>query len=142
MEYPIIIEMVPDGDGMQARATTSIERAFEAGRSIEDELRSVETDYESTIAGVREALASAGTGRSRDSRAYWLAGRLLAGFMTRLEQRGFYLVDKNGTPARHVGVSKTSVGKMIAFHRRYPDPSLIDTSIPWSVYRDNRELRR
>jgi hypothetical protein len=138
-QHPLVLEVTTAGGRTQVKATTSIERALEGGRSLEAELRFVEIDYRATLAGDGAALASAGRGRYRDARAYWLAGKYLADFMDRLEAQGFYLVEMNETPARHLGVSKSSVYKAIAFYRRHPDPRKIDLSIPWSAYRDNKE---
>jgi hypothetical protein len=141
-QYPVVLDIVDEGDRIQVKATTSIERALESAEPLQGELRDIENDYEAALAGVRAALASAGKGRARDPRAYWLAGKCLAEFTEQLEARGFYLVGKNTTPARHLGISASSVWKMIAFYRRYPDPSSINTSIPWSAYRDNKVPRR
>jgi len=138
-QHPVVLEVCPSGDGTQVKATTSIERALEEGKSLEAELRFVEMDYKASLAGAAAALASAGKGRYRDPRAYWLAGKYLADFMDRLEGQGFYLVDVNETPARHLGLSETSIKRIISFYRRYPDPGRIDLSIPWSVYRDSKE---
>ena len=140
-EYPVVLEAKTTGDSVKVKATTSIERALTGDRSLEAELRFIEMDYQATLGGARAALGSAGTGRRRDARAYWLAGKYLADFMDRLEAHGFYLVDMNKTPARHLGMSGSSISKAIAFYRRYPDPFSIDTSIPWSTYRDNKEPR-
>lgn len=137
--YPIVLEAKGVGGAFKVKATTSIERALTDDKSIEAELRFIEMDYEATLAAARAALSAAGKGMKRDPRAYWLAGKYLADFMDRLDGHGFYLVDPNETPARHLGTSASSVYKAIAFYRRYPDPSSIDLSIPWSTYRDNKE---
>jgi hypothetical protein len=137
-QYPVVIEVTRTKDDLQVKATTSIELVLEGGNSLETELGCVETDYKAALVGAGAALASAGRGRCRDPKAYWLAGRYLAEFFDRLETRGFYLVEKNKTPARHLGVSESSIRKMIAFHRRYADPRKIDPSISWSAYRENR----
>ncbi len=138
-QYPVVIEVTGTGDRSRVKATTSIERALEGGRSIEADLRFVEMDYQATLAGAGAALASAGRSRYRDPRAYWLAGRFLADFLDRLEMHDFYLVDMNKAPARHLGVSESSIKRIIAFYRRYPDQRNIDMTIPWSTYRDNKE---
>ena len=137
--YPVALEVQKTETGLRVRATTAIERALEHAGSLQAELRCIELDYQTTLAAVREALASAGTARYRDPRAFWFAGKYLAEFIARLEAHGFYLVEKNIAPARHLGISRASVEKMIAFHQRYPDPFKIDTSIPWCAYRDNKE---
>jgi hypothetical protein len=140
-QYPVVIEVKTSEGRLQVQAATSIDRAFEAPQSLQAELRCIEVDYQTTLAAVQQALASAGKGRYRDPRAFWFAGKYLAEFITRLEAHGFYLVEKNIAPARHLGISRASVEKMIAFYQRYPDPFKIDASVPWSTYRDNREGR-
>ena len=139
IQYPVALDVKATEDGVKVKATTSIDRALEKTKSLEAELRCIEIDYRTTLCAIKEALASAGTGRFRDPRAYWFAGKYLADFMGRLESHGFYLVQKNITPAKHLGISRASIEKMMAFYRRYPDPFEIDSSIPWTRYRDNRE---
>jgi len=117
------------------------DRAVQDAQVLQTELRCVELDYQTTLAAVKEALALAGSGRTRDPRAYWFAGKYLADFIARMERAGFYVVGKNTTPAEHLGVSRASVEKMMHFYRRYPDPLKIDPSVPWSVYRDHKERR-
>lgn len=139
--YPIVLEIEDTTAGQRVRATTAIERVLEGAASLQAELRCIEVDYKTTLAAVREALAAAGKGRNNDPRAYWFAGKHLTDFIARLETHGFYLVEKNIAPARHLGISRASVEKMMAFYRRYPDPFKIDPSVPWSRYRDNQEGR-
>ena len=141
-QYPVILDLRDSGDQTQVTATTSIDRALDDAESLHAELRCIEIDYRTTLAGVRQALASAGTGKDLDPRAFWFAGKCLVEFVERLESHGFYLVGKNETPARHLSMSKSSVWKMMAFYRRYPDVFKIDLSIPWSVYRDNKEHQK
>lgn len=140
-QYPVALEMRTTAKGTAIKATTSVDRVLDGARSLEEELRCIEIDYRTALAAAKEALASAGTGRFRNARSYWFAGKYVAEFIDRLGSRGFYLVGKNKTPAEHLGISKSSVAKMIAFYRRYPDPFEIDVSTPWSVYRDNKERR-
>ena len=141
-QYPIVLEIEETDKGQRVRATTSVSRALEEAKTLQAELRCIEVDYRTTLAAAKAALASAGSGRYRDPRAYWFAGKHLAEFIDRLESHGFYLVEKNITPAKHLGISRASVEKMMAFYQRYPDPFKIDVSIPWSVYRDNKETVR
>ena len=138
-QYPIVLEARVTDAGIEAKATTSLDRAMGAARPLEADLRCIEIDYQATLAAVKGALASAGDGLFRDPRAYWFAGKYLAEFLDRLQGHGFYLVEKNIAPATHLGISRASVEKMIAFFRRYPNPFEIDTSVPWSRYRDNAE---
>lgn len=138
-QYPVVLEVKVDGDALQVKATTSIERALENGRSLQAELRCIELDYQITLSAMKQALALGSRERSGNPRAFWFAGMYLGKFLKRLESHGFYLVGKNTTPAKHLGMSRASVEKILAFYRRYDDPFKIDTSIPWSTYRDNKE---
>ena len=140
-QYPVVLEVKTTEKGLQVQAATSIDRALENGKSLQAELRCIEVDYRTTLAGVKEALGSAGKGRFRDPRAFWFAGKYLAEFIARVESHGFYLVGKNITPAKHLGISRASVEKMMSFYGRYADPFLIDISVPWTLYRDNKEPR-
>jgi hypothetical protein len=141
-QYPVVLEVKTTEKGLQVQAATSIDRALEGAKALQAELRCIEVDYKTTLAAVREAFCSTGKGRFRDPRAFWFAGKYLAEFIARLEAHGFYLVEKNIAPARHLGISRASVEKMIAFYGRYPDPFKIDASVPWWVYRDNKEGSR
>ena len=141
-QYPVILEVKKTDKDLEVRATTSIERALENAKWLESELRCIELDYQVTIAAVKRALSWGNKERFKDSRAFWFAGKYMAEFVARLESHGFYLVGKNTTPAKHLGISKSSVEKMIAFYSRYSDPFKIDVSVPWCIYRDNKEARR
>ena len=138
-QYPVVLELKKKDKGLQVQATTSVERALENAKSLQAELRCIELDYNITLAAVKKALASVEEDRFRDPRAFWYAGKYLVEFIARLQSHGFYLVGKNTTPAEHLGISRASVEKMMAFYNRYPDPYQIDISIPWSKYRDNKE---
>jgi hypothetical protein len=140
-QYPVVLEVKAADKGIQVQATTSIDRALRDAKSLQAQLRCIEVDYRTTLAAVREALGSTGKGCFRDPRAFWFAGKYLTEFIARLESHAFYLVEKNITPAKHLGISRASVEKMMAFYGRYPDPFRIDTSVPWALYRDNKEPR-
>ena len=137
--YPLVLEVQQTERGLRIRASTAIDKALEGAEGLHAQLRCIEIDYAGTLAAVKASLASAGKGRFKDPRAYWFAGKHLAEFIARLEAQGFYLVDKNKTPARHLGISRASVEKMMAFYGRYLDPTKIDAKVPWWRYRDNKE---
>jgi hypothetical protein len=140
-QYPVVLEVKATEKGLRVQATTSIDRALTDAKSLQAQLRCIEVDYKTTLAAVREALGSTGKGRFRDPRAFWFAGKYLAEFIARLESHGFYLVGKNITPAKHLGTSRASVEKMMSFYGRYPDPFRIDITVPWTLYRDNKQPR-
>jgi hypothetical protein len=50
-----------------------------------------------------------------------------------------YLVPQNQTIARDIGNSSSSVEKIIAFRRRFPDVAMVDPAIPWNRYRNNKD---
>ena len=142
-QHPITLDVRATDRGVEVKAAASIGRAFEGAKSLQAELRCIEIEYASVLAAASGALASAGKGRLRDPRAFWFAGKYLCEFIGRLESNGFYLVEKNVTLAKHLAISRASVEKIMSFLRRYKDPLEIDTSVPWSAYRDNKEhLRR
>ena len=141
IQHPVVLEVKTTERGLVIRASTSIGRALEDPKSLQADLRCIELDYAAMLGAAKAALASSGKGRYRDPRAFWFAGKYVAEFIARLESHGFYLVGKNLTPAKHLGISRASMEKMMAFYHRYADPFKIDTSIPWTKYRDNKEPR-
>jgi hypothetical protein len=129
-QYPVAIDVRVSEKGTVVSATTSIDRALQGAETLQGELRCIEIDYRTTLAAVKEALASTGSGRFRDPRSFWFAGKFLCDFIARLEAHGFYLVGKTATPARHLAVSAKSVQKIMAFYRRHVDPFRVDPSVP------------
>jgi hypothetical protein len=134
-----VLEATESQAGTRVRASTSLERALTDAQRLHAQLRCIEFDYAATLGAAKECLAASGRASNKDPRAYWFAGKYMADFLRRIEAKGFYLADKNHTLAAHVGISRASVEKILSFHSRYQDPTGIDVSIPWSVYRDNKE---
>lgn len=137
--YPVVIHAKQEKDQLSFKATTSLDKATKDVKGLKQALRGIEIDYAATIAAARRAIKDGHRARGSDPRAYWLAGKYLHDFLTRLEAQRYYLVRKNHTMAAHLGIGRASVEKIISFHLRYESPSKIDLSIPWGVYRDNRE---
>jgi hypothetical protein len=138
----VVIHAKQEEGRLTFKATTSLDKATKDVKGLKDALRGIEIDYAATIAAARRAISDGHRARGSDSRAYWLAGKQLNDFLRRLESQGHYLVRKNHTMAAHLGIGRASVEKIISFHLRYESPSKIDLSIPWGVYRDNKEASR
>lgn len=119
-------------------ATTSLERLQGGPTNVAAELAYIETDYSAVIEAMRRCLATSGTRKQADPRTYWLIGEYILGFLSRVDDMGFYLAKQNGTFARDIDVSETSVEKIIAFRRRCTKLSQVRPDIPWSRYRDNK----
>lgn len=139
--FPLVIQSVQGEAGGVMRASTSVERALADAQGLGAQLRCIELDYAATLGAARACLADSGKANDKDPRAYWYAGKYIAEFLRRIEAKGFYLADKNHTLAAHLGISRASVEKILAFHSRYRDPAAIDLRVPWTVYRDNKAKR-
>jgi hypothetical protein len=123
--------------GKPFKATTSVHRVARASPEARAELALVAEDYSTVVSSARRALA-APRERRADPRVMWLVGDQLHGFLARLNDMGFYLVRRNDTLARELGISEVSVRKIISFRKRYPVVSMVNPAIPWSRYRDNK----
>jgi hypothetical protein len=139
--YPVDIRVTSAGETFRVKAATSIDKVVQGTRNLESELRGIETDYAVTLAAVARALKEGHRARGSDPRAYWLAGKHLHDFLTRLESQGYYLVRKNHSMAKALGIGRASVEKIISFYLRYESPLKIDLSIPWATHRDNKARR-
>jgi len=139
-QHPLALQVVETPKGTMIKASTSLEKAVQDPERLQDRLRCIEIRYRATLAAIKECLACAGKGTNKDPRAYWFAGMYMAQFLETVETMGFYVLKKNITLAKHLGISRASVEKMIAFYKRYSDPAVLDMSIPWTAYRDNKEL--
>jgi len=139
-KFPIRV-LVADESKDQFRMTTSIARLADGSRSVRSELAYLEADYTILIGAVRRSLASASQKHRADPRLMWLAADHMSNFLARLDDTGFYLLRQNDTLARHLGVSAPSIRKLLSFRRRFPRVSMVDPTVPWSMYRDNRVRR-
>jgi hypothetical protein len=99
--------------------------------------------FEATIGVLDDTSASDATMRSKkkaDPRLYWLIGENIIRFIERLNDLGFYLLKQNITFAADIGISESSIGKIISFRKRFSKISMLDQKISWSKYRDNKAL--
>lgn len=142
MQYPVQIQVQKEGNRFTVKATTSVEKVTREAQNPEQELRGIELDCSLTLTTAREAIDVGGRGKRHDPRAYWLAAKALADFLDRLRQSGFYLVNQNKTLGSALDSSDSSVKKLLAFYRRFPELRLVDPTIPWKKYRDNQVPRK
>jgi len=119
-------------------AITSISIVTSASRSIRRELRFVEQDYTILVRSVCDTLNMTSKRKNSDPRLYWIAANAIDEFLGRINDIGFYLAKQNKTLARDIGLSESSIKKILAFRRRFPRISLVDPSISWVKYRTNR----
>ena len=124
------------------KAATSIDKLNDETKNIRRELSFIETDYTILLGDIRGLLSEA-TMRSKkkaDPRLYWLIGENIIRFIERLDDLGFYLLKQNITFAADIGISESSIGKIISFRKRFSKISMLDQKISWSKYRDNKAL--
>ncbi|RZV40562.1 MAG: hypothetical protein EVJ48_01190 [Candidatus Acidulodesulfobacterium acidiphilum] len=124
------------------KAATSIDKLNDETKNIRRELSFIETDYTILLGDIRGLLSEA-TMRSKkkaDPRLYWLIGENIIRFIERLNDLGFYLLKQNITFAADIGMSESSIGKIISFRKRFSKISMLDQKISWSKYRDNKAL--
>jgi hypothetical protein len=122
----------------QFKATTSIDSLKDKARNIHLELTYLENDYTSLINSIRSIVSASSQSKKIDPRLYWLLADNIIRFLQRIADMGFYLVQQNRTLARDIGISESSVKKIVSFRRRFPRISLVNCSISWNKYRDNK----
>ena len=100
----------------------------------------IEFDYLVTVKVIKDIWKTVqeGKGKKIDPRVYWLIGDRLMAFLRRIDNLGFYLVDQNKTLGESIGMSGSSVSRITAFRRRFPDIAQVDPGILWSEYRENK----
>ena len=126
------------------KAATSIDKLNDETKNIRRELSFIETDYTILLGDIRGLLSEA-TMRSKkkaDPRLYWLIGENIIRFIERLNDLGFYLLKQNITFAADIGISESSIGKIISFRKRFSKISMLDPNISWSKYRDNKTAKK
>jgi hypothetical protein len=136
--YPLKIHKIEKKGKTFYKAAAAIEKLRVSSGNFFAELKCAEIDYEITLATAKKALSLSAANKRSDPRAYWFVGKALNDYLARLEEMGFYLLKQNRTFSRDLGISESSVKKILAFQRRYPNLTMIDSSIPWSRYRDNK----
>lgn len=137
IKYPLKI-IKSEHQKNRFKATTSIDKLKEDSRGIRKDLSYLEKDYLLLINNIKDALLERSENKKIDPRLYWLMGENIVNFLERINDIGFYLIHQNITIARDVGVSESSIKKIISFRRRFIKLSSINPSIPWKKYRDNK----
>jgi hypothetical protein len=139
-KFPIKIHRHEQGRKVKFVAMTSLEKAIKTSQAIEHQLGFIELDYAITLKTAQAALNTAKQKNRVDVRAFWLLGNTLLEFLQRLDKMGFYLVNPYATFARDLRLGASSIEKILAFRKRFPNILSIDPSIPWNQYRDNKVL--
>jgi hypothetical protein len=133
-KYPI--KIVVDKEN-QFKAATSLNKIVDDSKNTRKELSYVEGDYTTLIDTTRRLLAISSK-KGVDPRLFWLIGENIVRFLERLNEIGFYLMQQNRTLARDIGISESSIEKILSFRKRFPSISLINPEISWAKYRDNK----
>jgi hypothetical protein len=119
------------------KATTSVNKVTDNTKNVRQELCLVEVDYTVLIETVHRFLGFSSKWRV-DPRLFWLIGDTMLRFFELLDEIGFYLIQQNQTLARDIGISESSIRKILSFRKRFPGISMVDPTILWSKYRDNQ----
>lgn len=122
----------------QFKAATSISKLKEKSGNIRQELSYLESDYTILIKTLRETMSRYFGSKRLDPRFYWLVGDYVINFVKRIEDLGYYLLQQNQTLAKSMGISQSSLKKILSFRKRFPKISLVKPGIPWAKYRDNK----
>ena len=134
------LKIVKDKLNNRHKAATSIDKLNDETKNIQQELSFIETDYAILLSDIRGLLSEAATRSKKktDPRLYWLIGENIIRFIERLDNLGFYLLGQNKTFAVDIGISESSIGRIISFRKRFSKISSLDPKISWSKYRDNK----
>jgi len=130
------IKIVPSKEG-RFKATTSIEKIGDVSKNVRQELGYVETDYIILIDTIHRFLVISSK-KKADPRLFWLIGDNIIRFFERLDDIGFYLMHQNYTLARDMGISESSIKKILSFRKRFSRISSVNPAIHWAKYRDNK----
>jgi len=136
-KFPLKI-VISDQQKNRFKATTSIDKLNEKSRNIRQELTYLENDYTVLIKTIRDTIAVSSQNRRVDPCLYWLVGDNIIRFLERIDDIGFYLMQQNRTLARDIGVSESSIKKIVSFRRRFSKLSMVNPTISWAKYRDNK----
>ena len=136
------LKIIKDKLNNRHKAATSIDKLNDETKNIQQELNFIETDYTILLSYIRGLLSEAAmrSKKKTDPRLYWLIGENIIRFIERLDDLGFYLLGQNKTFAADIGISESSVGRIISFRKRFSKISMLDPKISWSKYRDNKGI--
>ncbi len=121
-------------------ATTSIDQLQEKKKNIRQDLSYIETDYNTLISTVKSLLLKSEKSKNdkKDPRIYWLIGEYISVFLKRIDHLDYYLLLQNKTLGKSIGVSESSIEKIMSFYKKFTSIALVDPSLPWSKYRENK----
>ena len=134
------LKIVKDKLNNRHKAATSIDKLNDETKNIQQELSFIETDYTILLSNILGLLSEAAmrSKKKADPRLYWLIGENIIRFIERLDDLGFYLLGQNKTFAAYIGISESSIGRIISFRKKFSKISSLDPKISWSKYRDNK----
>lgn len=132
------LRIISEQNKNRFRATTSIDKLKVKHGNIRQELAFLEVDYSSLMKTIQDIIAVSSQSRRIDPRLYWLVGDSISRFLERIDDMGFYFVQQNKTLARDIGLSESSIKKIVSFRRRFSKLSMVSPEIPWARYRDNK----
>jgi len=132
------LKIISNGQKDNFKASTSLDRLHAGNTNTRKDLAYLEQDYSILIRSVRSLIDIYSEHKRSDPRLYWLVGDYILKFLDRIDDLGFYLVQQNRTIAQHLGLSESSIKKIISFRRRFKKISFVHPSIPWNKYRDNK----
>lgn len=135
-KYPINIAIL-DKPEKSYIISTSIETIHNS-MNIRLELSFIEYDYILLTETLKRILSTLSKEKKKDPRLFWLIGDFIINYSDRLSDMGYYLMNQNKTIARDIEISETSIEKILSFRKRFQSINLIDFSIAWGKYRENK----
>ncbi len=122
------------------KATTSVIDLQSRSRRIRQDMGYIEFDYSVTVRAIQDIRGTVQENKVKkaDPRAFWLIGDILLAFLHRIDNLGFYLVNQNRVLGEGIGMSESSIKRIIAFRKRFPDIARVNPTISWSKYRENK----
>lgn len=136
-KFPIKI-LISNHQKGRFKVTTSIDNISKSNINIRQELAYLESDYSVLMKTIQDTIAFSSKGKKTDPRLYWLIGEYINRFLERIDDMGYYLIKQNSTIARDIGVSESSIKKIVSFRNRFSKLSMVNPTIPWVKYRNNK----
>jgi len=132
--YPIQIQVVEKDKGdVVFKASLPVESILNSSNRLDELLFNVEKEYTRTIQECKGLLEKSASEKRTHSEVYWAIGDLILKFMRGLKDTPFYLRNQCTFFARDLGLSETSIWKIIRFRKEFPEKDLIDSTTPWSL---------
>ncbi len=115
-------------------AVISFGDAFSA-RGLRENLQSLEKEYSERLADWREVMLRTRGPDGGHARRWRLADGIVS-FAKDAERNGLQVANLREALIRDLPISKSSLGYLIQFRKRYSSADLLDPKIPWSSYRE------